>query len=116
MLVPPDLGTYTVPYPHKCKGYGKMTDDVRRRDVPPPTWAFRLQGMGSVTHTEAMDNACGLASVDPRLRECLQTEQGPICLGIGPIRQVSWLPTVADLEQAPYIDTRRTAISDRYFR
>ena len=115
-MIPPDLGRYTVPLPHKCPGYGKMTDDVRRRDVPPPPWAFRMQGPAEVTTVPALDNVHGLASRDERPRQAVQTEHGPIVLGKGPCANNTWLPTVADLEHAPNADTRRTAISDRYYR
>lgn len=93
-----------------------MTDDVRRRDVGPPIWARELQGAAAVTHVEGRDNSLGLASEDLRPKDVISTEQGVVLIGSGPINDMSWHPTVADLAEAPYWDTRRTAISDRYFR
>ena len=115
-LTPPDIGTYTVEEKFKCTIGGTMTDDVRRRDVPRPKWATRAAGFPTVTHGPPLDNVAGLASLDVRPTVTVPTEQGPICVPMGPTRDVSWMPTVADLRGAPYVDTRRTAISDRYYR
>jgi hypothetical protein len=115
-LTPPDIGTYTVEEKFKCTIGGTMTDDVRRRDVPRPKWATRAAGTPTVTHGPPLDNVAGLASLDVRPTVTVPTEQGPICVPMGPTRDVSWMPTVADLRGAPYVDTRRTAISDRYYR
>ena len=113
-MVPHDLGAYTVPPPHKCKGYSKFTDDVRRRDVPPPTWVYQHQGPADVTYLAEREGQLG--ELDLRPKQAVQTEQGVICLGTGPLLSNTWMPTVADLKQAPYLDTRRTGISDRYYR
>lgn len=116
-MTPPDLGTYTVAS-SKCVevAFNNMTDDVRRRDIPIPSWYRGAAGPARVTHTEPMDNLAQLASFDMRPTEVMQTEQGPIVLGKGPVANVTWHPSVADLQMAPMVDTRRTAISDRYFR
>lgn len=93
-----------------------MADDVRRRDIPRPSWSRAKAGPARVTHLRGMDNLAGLASYDMRPVQTVQTEEGPVVVGRGPVRSVTWMPTVADLEVAPLMDTRRTAISDRYFR
>jgi len=112
-MVPPDLGYYTVDEAFKCK-WGP--DDVRRRDVGPPVWANKRAGVGRVDMIPAQDNVVGLASLDVRNSEVCQTEQGLIQIGRGEVRDVSWVPSVATLNEAPLVDTRRTAISDRYYR
>ena len=106
-LTPPDLGYYTVEKKSVClDNLPRRSDVVREAPKGDPTVAF----LG------AMDNGAGIASLDPRPMEYLSTEQGRIGIGKGAVQDVSWLPTVADLQMAPYTDTRRTAISDRYFR
>ena len=112
-MVPPDLGYYTVDEAFKCR-WGP--DDVRRKDVAPPVWATKRAGIARVDTVPAQDNALGLASQDVRPAEVFQTEQGPIQIGRGEVRDVSWVPSVATLNEAPLVDTRRTAISDRYYR
>ena len=116
-MTPPDLGTYTVAM-NKCVElkFNNMTDDVRRRDIPAPKWARARAGPARVTHQQPIDNLAGLASYDRRPVDLVETEVGPIVLGRGPIASVTWHPSVADLTVAPLMDTRRTAISDRYYR
>ncbi len=85
---------------------GVFTDDVRRRDVPPPKW-FAKDTQTTIVHADPADT---------RPQQILQTEQGNITLGIGGDTMLGWMPSVGILEEAPYIDTRRTGISDRYYR
>ena len=104
ILSQPDLGEYTVERYNKCK-YGVYSDGVRRRDLPVPTWAYHRAGVPQVP---SMEN-------DNRPFDRVQTEQGPIEIRKGPVGG-HYLPSVAVLNGAPYVDTRRTAISDRYYR
>ena len=113
---PPSLGFYTVSTPPLCE-YSKMTNDVRRRDVPPPLWSLEhSKKVPDVSFLEPTDNVAGLPTEDRRPRSVHATEQGPISLGTGPSLARSFMPSVGDLRRAPYMDTRRTAISDRYYR
>ena len=91
-------------------------DDVRRRDVPKPNWAVRAAGDAVVSDLADLDNVDGLASEDTRVMEAVQTEQGPVHLGVGYRPGLGWMPTVATLQEVPFMGTRRMAISDRYFR
>ena len=112
-LVPPDLGEYTVEEEFKCK-WGVMSDDRRRRDVPPPAWTSGRKTAAVLGC--ARDDVKGVGGMDPRPFESVMTEKGAIHLQRGPTMDASWVPSVAVLNAAPYVDTRRTAISDRYFR
>ncbi len=46
----------------------------------------------------------------------IMTEQGPIYIGRGNTTDISFTPTISQLDLLPLLDTRRTAISDRYYR
>ena len=98
--------------PFKCK-WGVMSDGKRRPDVAKPKWTAKMAGPAVMSHRKG---AFGIAEVDPRPTQLVTTEQGPIVLGRGPVSSKGWMPSVADLESVPYADTRRTAISDRYYR
>jgi len=74
------------------------------------------RGLPTQTHSAGQDNLAGIASTCLRPKQTVQTEQGPIALAFGPEGDVSWTPTTAALSVAPYADSRRTAISDRYYR
>jgi hypothetical protein len=111
-MVPPDLGEYTVEEKFTCD---IGMNDNRRKDVTPVMWKT-VNGTPTMRHIHAMDNTVGLASIDHRPTETVPTEQGPISIGRGAIANVTWMPTIADLNTAPFSDTRLTAISDRYFR
>jgi hypothetical protein len=91
-----------------------MTDDVRRRDTGPSNWG--QAGPVRQTHCVGMDNLQGIASVDMRAVESVMTEQGPVILPVGPLPGIGYQPSVAALSVAPFVDSRRTAISDRYYR
>ena len=90
-------------------------DDMRRPDVPVRNWQQRF-GEPQVTHVPGLDNGLGLASEDRREVEAVRTEQGTVKIGYGGNKDLSWLPTVGDLQEAPFFDSRLTAISDRYYR
>ena len=110
-MIPPDLGTYTVEDKFKCANGSKWTDDMRRRDVKGSFGA----GVPTQRYTQGGDNFAKIASLETRPMEHLRTEQGPVALPYGPIPN-GWMPSIADLQAAPYLDSRRTAISDRYYR
>ncbi len=117
-MTPPDLGTYTVddrPNPGCELGFdGQRERAPRRRDVLPPTW-----GKGGIPTQDTVrgDDVAGtLAVMDTRPLEVLQTEQGLVKLPYGAVTDNSYMPTSRVLLAAPYTDTRRTAISDRYYK
>ena len=56
------------------------------------------------------------AEIDTRPRERLETEQGPIHMPFGNFADTSFLPTTRTLERVFALDSRMTAISDRYYR
>ena len=99
----PDLGAYTfIPHP-------PCIDDV---------WAKRT-GRGKTCEwlfTEPLDNLAGLASRDPRESALYVTERGPVRLAYGGSNVTGFMPTSAALSMLPSVDTRITAISDRYYR
>ena len=86
----------------------------RRRDVNAPTW-FK-GGIPSQNMKLGTDNFEGLAQFDRRPLQTYQTEQGPIALPYGPEGDVSYMPSVSTLQGIVSTGTRRTAISDRYYR
>ena len=108
-LRPPQIGAFTVPPHPRCHD----TSERRRRDIGFP--AFK-DAAPVVTHAEVLDNRIGSASLDARPMQTVATEQGPISLGYGPIASVGFMPTVQDLRDVPFSDTRATGISDRYYR
>lgn len=95
-----------------CLSNGELAP--RRRDVGMPNWG-KHTAIPSVTHCEAMDNFAGIASKSMRPLETVMTENGPISVPFGPTT-VGYMPSVATLSLAPYVDTRSTGISDRYYR
>lgn len=69
-----------------------------------------------MSHLSELDNLVGLPSVDSRPMDRIMTEQGPIYIGRGNTTDISFTPTISQLDLLPLLDTRRTAISDRYYR
>lgn len=108
-LKPPVVGSYTVPPHPRCRDNAER----RRRDIGLPQ--FR-DAAPNVTHVGSLDNHIGIASLDQRPRQNVATEQGVITIGYGPIANVGFMPSVQDLMDVPFSDTRATAISDRYYR
>lgn len=92
-----------------------MGNDVRRSDVLAGQWV-RPSVSAGVTHVPGFDNLAGIASLDARPTEQVMTEQGPIRIGFGPSPHVGYVPSTAALSVVPHLDTRRTGISDRYYR
>ena len=95
----------------RCARGSKWTDDKRRSDV---TGDFG-RGVPTQTHNAGSDNVVGLASRERRPFQTVATEQGPICLPFGKVKN-GYMPTVAQLQEAPFLDSRFTAIGDRYYR
>ena len=109
-LIPPDLGHYTVDLRPLCiDNLG-----IRRHDVGKPSWGN--SGFATMDTVRAFDTPGVLAKLDTRPIQTIATEQGPIRLGRGADADGSYTPSAATLNLLPYSDTRRTAISDRYYR
>ena len=99
-MTPPDLGYYTVDVRPRCVG------DTRAfgGGVPTQEWCA------------PQDNFMGIASKLMRPLQTLATEQGPVKLAVGPTPQLGFMPTDGEIRALIGTDTRRTAISDRYYR
>lgn len=80
----------------------------------PPTWG--RGGVPTQNTCRGVDVAGVLAVPEMRPLETLITEQGPINLPFGPDGDATYTPTVAALNALPYSDSRRTAISNRYYK
>lgn len=110
-LTPPDLGGYTVDARPMCISNGELAP--RRADVGGPRW-----GRGGVPTQDMCaggDNLLGIAAEERRPLQNIATEEGPIALPYGP-GGVLYMPSVRTLQSVFSIDSRRTAISDRYYR
>ena len=111
-MIPPDVGTYTVCQKPMCLSNWELAP--RRRDVGRPTW-----GKGGVPTQDtcvAQDNLDGLAGPEMRALEVLATEQGYVKLPKGSTPSGGYMPSALTLRDLPWTDSRRTAISDRYYR
>tara|TARA_B110000046_G_C12985741_1_gene395535 strand:+ start:764 stop:1057 length:294 start_codon:yes stop_codon:yes gene_type:complete len=97
-MVPPDLGEYTVDVRPRCGGkeFGG--------GVPMQDWST------------PQDNFDGIASKQSRPMQQLATEQGHVRLAWGPTPQLGFMPTWSEIRALIGTDTRRTAISDRYYK
>ena len=73
-------------------------------------------GVPTQDTTIGTDNIEGLAALDRRPLQDLATEQGLIRLPKGDVPSVDYMPTIEILECLPFTGTRRSAISDRYYR
>ena len=123
-MVPPDLGYYTVDdrvnpgcmlaNPNALRDRWQDRTMTRRRDIGPPK--FGKGGVPTCDMTVGSDNFEGIAAMDSRPLELIHTEQGPIRLPFGQPPDVSYMPSVLALNALPYTDSRRTGISDRYYR
>lgn len=112
-MIPFDIGRYTVDDRPGC--YGDWQEGApRRRDIPPPSW--KRGGVPTCDMTLGTDTLLTLATKEHRPFEVLQTEQGPIQLPYGPAADVGFMPSVVALQGVPFFDSRRTAISDRYYK
>lgn len=94
-LAPPQIGKYTVCLPAPCDR-GKM-----KHKIP---------------HVETLRGPDGLGVRDERPLEMVITEQGPFRIGYGPAMNTGYMPSTRTLSEAPFHDTRRTGISDRYYK
>ena len=123
-MQPRDLGYYTVD-DRVGPGCTRLNTETwrdrwqeramsRRRDVGAPTWG--KNGVPVMDMTVGGDNFEGLASLDTRPLQQVQTEQGPINIPYGADESVGYTPSIAALTVAPYIDQRRSGISDRYYK
>ena len=108
-LKAPDIGYYTVDQRPRC------LDDLppRRMDVGKAAYGT---GAATVDTVRAWDVPCVLATPDTRPLETIATEQGPIRLPRGPVADGTFMPATSTLDALPYTGSRRTAISDRYYR
>ena len=94
-----------------CLSNGEMAP--RRHDVGKPKWGH---GTPTVTGITPYDNIIGIASKDGRDMQTIQTEAGPIQMGVGISGAVGYKPSESEIVRAVLRDSRLTAISDRYFR
>lgn len=69
-----------------------------------------------IPHVDATPGPDGFAEKDERPLEMVITEQGPLKIGYGRAMNTGYMPSVRTLTEAPYFDTRRTGISDRYYK
>lgn len=120
-MVPPDLGVYTFDdHPNTGCGYpqstavGPQERAPRRRDVMPPTWG--RGGVAKVDTCNGKDVVGTLAVREMRSLETVWTEQGAIELPFGPSNEVTYMPSVDTLMTLPFTGTRRSGISDRYYK
>ena len=109
-MIPPDLGTYTVDERPMCVSNWEL----RRRDVGRPKWG--QGGIPTQTTCAPTDNFAGIASDEMRPLQTLETEQGPVALPFGPNTSTGYMPTSVALQVAPFADSRRSGISDRYYK
>ena len=120
-MLPPSSGEYTVDVRPLCSVQGTGLRDKwqeaapRRRDVHPPKWGLNTS-IPVISTMPGGDNTEGLAQLDARPLQDIATEQGIIKMPYGPVADVSYMPTSLQLKSLPYVDSRRTAISDRYYR
>ena len=110
-LQPPNLGHYYVPHPPMCTSAGELAP--RRTDAGKANWTGT--GRPAQTHGPPNDNFAGLATEYKGPIEWIATEQGEVGLKFG-AKFVGYSPPVSQLKALPYMDTRRSAISDRYYR
>lgn len=95
--------------------FGMYTVDVRPHCVP--DWATqRIKTTTQQSTGPPHDNAEGIASEDLRPAVVVNTEIGGIVLRRGPIAKFGYMPSTAELSAVYSLDSRRTAISDRYYR
>ena len=80
----------------------------------PPTWG--KGGIATQDTCRGVDVPGILAVPEMRPLEELMTEQGPIRLPVGAMPDGSFTPSTALLNGLPFTGTRRTGISDRYYR
>lgn len=117
----PQLGCYTSAHRPsqgcvKTAGWRDVWQEQapRRRDIPPPTWG---NGGVPVQNTcVGTDNFEGLAALDRRPLQVATTEVGLVQLPYGAGSDVTFMPDSQCLKRAMQWDSRRTAISDRYYR
>ena len=109
-MTPPDTLSYTDPTSYYA---GCKRSALEGRKTATGTYGT---GVPTVTHEEARDNTAGVASSCLRPKRKYMTEQGVIALPFGPGADVSFMPTVTTLNRAPYVDSRLSGISDRYYR
>ena len=109
-LTQPDIGYYTVDQRPQC------LDNLPpwRKDVGKPAWGGG--GAATIDTVRAYDVPCVLATPNTRPLETVATEQGPIRLPRGPVADDTFMPNTLTLNALPYTGSRRTAISDRYYR
>ena len=120
-MVPPDLGYYTVDDRanpgcglSQSTAVGPQERAPRRRDVMPPTWG--RGGVPTVDTCNGRDVPGTLAAREMRSLETVVTEQGPIQLPFGPSNEVTYMPSSDTLMALPFTGTRRSGISDRYYK
>ena len=90
-------------------------DWAYRADVPKPNWAGK--GMARDTHVAGSDVIHGdLATPAEDGHRVFVTEQGPVALANQPPKFTGWTPSIECLNGLPYVDSRLTAISDRYYK
>lgn len=111
-LTPPDLGFYTVDDRSRCKGGGKMNDDVRRKDIGRMRWS---NGVPAMDVEQAID-AMHLPQPTKRPLQRCMTEAGPVDVPTGPELNVTYMPGSWELATVFERDSRLTGISDRYYR
>ena len=109
-LTPPDLGYYTVDDRSRCMGGGKMNDDVRRKDIG------RMRWPNGAPRADMEPSPDGLAQRTERPLRAFATEAGPVELPSGPGSDVTFMPSSYVLDTVFFSDSRRTGISDRYYR
>ncbi len=100
-ITAPEFGMYTVDVRPHCKaGWAEQTVKTTHAcETGPP-----------------LDNVFGLASFDARPKVAINTEIGALTQRAGPVARFGYMPTSAELSTIYSLDTRRTAISDRYYR
>ncbi len=117
-MVPPDLGVYTVddrPNPG-CEPIfsGFQERAPRRNDVLKPTWG--KGGIPTQDTCRSADVPNVLARHEMRPLQELMTEQGPVKLPYGPDTLTGYMPSDNEFQTVVDNDTRRTGISNRYYR
>lgn len=102
-LAEPHLGTISVDVRPPCRG---GMDERRRTDLPVPKWGYT-----EVATMWASDGSGPVTNPD----RVVPTEAGPIALG-RTAREVHFTPNSRTLKGLFSLDSRRTAISDRYYK
>ena len=112
-MIPPDLGSFTVEQRPNCMTGG---EERRRGDVGEAPWVNGGKGRTPCCASSLIDKLTGLALPDTRPQQLIETEHGSVSLPTGPEIDETYMPSSFALNTIMYADTRRTAISDRYYR